>query len=38
MFGLNMHDSYYVVEDGKVVDVWPVFPRGPGHNGLTELP
>ncbi len=35
---VNMYDNYYVVEDGRVVDVWSVFPRGPGHNGLTELP
>jgi D-serine deaminase-like pyridoxal phosphate-dependent protein len=35
---VNMYDNYYVVEDGQVVDVWSVFPRGPGHNGLTELP
>ena len=35
---VNMYDNFYVVEDGKVVDVWPVFPRGPGHNGLTQLP
>jgi D-serine deaminase-like pyridoxal phosphate-dependent protein len=35
---VNMYDNYYVVVDGVVVDVWPVFPRGPGHNGLTELP
>lgn len=35
---VNMYDNYYVVEDGRIADVWPVFPRGPGHNGLTELP
>lgn len=35
---VNMHDFYYVVEDDQVVDVWPVFPRGPGHNGLVEVP
>jgi D-serine deaminase-like pyridoxal phosphate-dependent protein len=35
---VNMYDNYYVIADGHVVDVWPVFPRGPGHNGLTELP
>lgn len=35
---VNMYDNYYVVTEDKVVDVWPVFPRGPGHNGLTQLP
>ena len=35
---VNMYDNFYVVADGKVVDVWPVFPRGPGHNGLMEVP
>ena len=30
---VNMHDVYYVTEDDLVVDVSPVFPRGPGHNG-----
>jgi len=35
---VNMYDNYYVVADDEVVDVWPVFPRGPGHNGLTQLP
>jgi D-serine deaminase-like pyridoxal phosphate-dependent protein len=35
---VNMYDNYYVMAEGQVVDVWPVFPRGPGHNGLIELP
>ena len=35
---VNMHDVYYVTEDDLVVDVWPVFPRGPGHNGLVDVP
>ena len=35
---VNMYDNFYVVENGIVTDVWPVFPRGPGHNGLTQLP
>jgi D-serine deaminase-like pyridoxal phosphate-dependent protein len=35
---VNMYDNYYVLVDGKVADVWPIFPRGPGHNGLMELP
>ncbi len=33
-----MYDNYFVVADGEVVDVWPVFPRGPGHAGLTDVP
>jgi D-serine deaminase-like pyridoxal phosphate-dependent protein len=35
---VNMYDVYYVVDDDQVVDVWPVFPRGPGHNGLLDVP
>ena len=35
---VNMYDNYYVIAEDQVVDVWPVFPRGPGHNGLTETP
>ncbi len=35
---VNMYDVYYVVDGDRVVDVWPVFPRGPGHNGLLEVP
>jgi D-serine deaminase-like pyridoxal phosphate-dependent protein len=31
---VNWYDAYHVIEDGKVVDVWPVVPRGPGHGGL----
>jgi hypothetical protein len=27
-------DDVLVVKDDVVVDVWPVVPRGPGHNGL----
>jgi D-serine deaminase-like pyridoxal phosphate-dependent protein len=33
---INVFDAYHVVEDGVVVDVWPVVPRGPGHHGLDE--
>jgi len=25
---------YHVVEDGAVVDIWPIIPRGPGHGGI----
>lgn len=31
---VNWYDAYHVVEDGRVVDIWPVIPRGPGHHGL----
>lgn len=31
---VNLYDAYHVVENGVVVDIWPVVPRGPGHHGL----
>jgi D-serine deaminase-like pyridoxal phosphate-dependent protein len=31
---VNWYDAYHVVEDERVVDIWPVVPRGPGHGGL----
>ncbi len=31
---VNWYDCYHVVEGDRVVDVWPVIPRGPGHGGL----
>lgn len=31
---VNWYDAYHIVKDDEVVDVWPVVPRGPGHNGL----
>jgi 3-hydroxy-D-aspartate aldolase len=31
---VNLYDAYHVVEDGIVVDMWPIIPRGPGHHGL----
>jgi D-serine deaminase-like pyridoxal phosphate-dependent protein len=31
---VNWYDAYHVVEDDRVVDVWPIVPRGPGHGGL----
>ncbi|MGH2615169.1 MAG: alanine racemase, partial [Thermomicrobiales bacterium] len=34
---VNMYDAYHVVEDGTVVDIWPIVPRGPGHHGLAVL-
>lgn len=35
---VNLHDVIFAIRDGQVADVWPVFPRGPGHSGfLTAL-
>ena len=31
---VNLYDAYYVVENGVVVDIWPIIPRGPGHAGI----
>ena len=31
---VNLYDVYHVVEQGVVVEVWPIIPRGPGHGGL----
>ena len=31
---VNLYDAYHVVENGVVVDIWPIIPRGPGHGGL----
>ncbi|MGP0052351.1 MAG: alanine racemase [Solirubrobacteraceae bacterium] len=31
---VNWYDAYHVVEDERVVDIWPVIPRGPSHGGL----
>jgi D-serine deaminase-like pyridoxal phosphate-dependent protein len=36
-FAVNYFDAYHVVEDGVVVDIWPIMPRGPMHNGLLQL-
>ena len=33
---VNMFDAYHVVQDGEVVDIWPVVPRGPGNHGLAR--
>ncbi len=35
---VNLHDVIFAAEGDQVVEVWPVFPRGPGHCGfLTSL-
>jgi D-serine deaminase-like pyridoxal phosphate-dependent protein len=31
---VNWYDCYHVVDGDRVVDIWPVIPRGPGHGGL----
>ncbi|HEY1763417.1 MAG TPA: DSD1 family PLP-dependent enzyme [Opitutaceae bacterium] len=31
---VNLYDVFHVVENGTVVDVWPVVPRGPSHVGF----
>jgi len=31
---VNLYDAYHVVENGTVVDIWPIIPRGPGHIGI----
>jgi D-serine deaminase-like pyridoxal phosphate-dependent protein len=31
---VNLHDVIFAVEGDEVIDVWPVFPRGPGHSGF----
>ena len=33
---VNWFDVYHVMENDRVVDVWPVIPRGPGHHGLVR--
>lgn len=30
-------DAFHVVEGDRVIDIWPVIPRGPGHIGLARL-
>jgi D-serine deaminase-like pyridoxal phosphate-dependent protein len=31
---VNLYDVYHVVENGVVVAIWPIIPRGAGHGGL----
>jgi D-serine deaminase-like pyridoxal phosphate-dependent protein len=31
---VNWYDAFHVVDGDRVVDIWPVLPRGPGHGGL----
>jgi D-serine deaminase-like pyridoxal phosphate-dependent protein len=30
-------DVFHVLEDDRVVEIWPIIPRGPGHGGLADL-
>lgn len=36
-YAVNYFEAYHVVEGGKVVDIWPIIPRGPLHHGLLAL-
>jgi D-serine deaminase-like pyridoxal phosphate-dependent protein len=36
-FAVNYFDAYHVVENGTVVDIWPIMPRGPLHGGLLTM-
>jgi len=31
---VNWYDAFHVVQGDRVVDIWAVIPRGPGHGGL----
>lgn len=34
---VNLHDVIYVAHGAEIVDVWPVFPRGPSDHGFLRL-
>ena len=36
-FAVNYFDAYHVVEGGRIVDIWPILPRGPLHGGLLPM-
>jgi D-serine deaminase-like pyridoxal phosphate-dependent protein len=36
-FAIGYFEAYHVVEDGRVVDVWPVMPRGPESRWLLDM-
>ena len=36
-FAVSYFDAYHVIEDGRVVDIWPVIPRGPESRWLLDL-
>lgn len=31
---VNAFDVFHVVVDGRVAEIWPILPRGPGHGGI----
>jgi D-serine deaminase-like pyridoxal phosphate-dependent protein len=33
---VNLHDVIFAVEGDQVAEIWPVFPRGPGHSGFLQ--
>jgi D-serine deaminase-like pyridoxal phosphate-dependent protein len=36
-FAIGYFEAYHVLEEGKVVDVWPVMPRGPEARWLLDM-
>jgi D-serine deaminase-like pyridoxal phosphate-dependent protein len=34
---VSAFEAFHVAEEGVVVDVWPVVPRGPGHHGMADM-
>jgi len=36
-FAVNYFDAYHVAENGTIVDIWPIMPRGPLHGGLLTM-
>jgi D-serine deaminase-like pyridoxal phosphate-dependent protein len=36
-FAISYFEAYHVLEDGKVVDIWPVMPRGPESRWLLDM-
>jgi D-serine deaminase-like pyridoxal phosphate-dependent protein len=36
-FAVNYFDAYHVIENEKVVDIWPIMPRGPLDGGLLGM-
>ena len=36
-FAIGYFEAYHVIEDGRVVDVWPVMPRGPESRWLLDM-
>ena len=36
-FAISYFEAYHVLEDGRVVDIWPVLPRGPESRWLLDL-